>query len=178
MFNRAQEIWDNWGFEIILGICLAFLGIYALFRLGRKGSWSSSYTYIPPKKSSGRTTPKESSGEKECRRVLESIFKKPFPKARPDFLRNPVTGNNFNLELDCFNTELNLACEYSGQQHYKYTPFFHKNKEAFHNQKYRDYMKKTMCERYGVNLIEVPYTVKTQDIKGYLIEQLKKLKYI
>ena len=58
----------------------------------------------------------------------------------------PVTGGNFNLELDCFNKELRIGLEYNGVQHYKYVPYFHKNKEAFLNQKYRDDMKEEYVE--------------------------------
>jgi len=177
MFEKLNEIWKKWGFEISLGICLLFFVIYGLIRLGKKGSWSSSYLYtsVPKPK---RGPPQESKGEKECRRALQDLFKRPFNKARPDFLRNPVTGGNFNLELDCFCAELGLAVEYSGIQHYKFTKYFHKNKEAFLNQKYRDDMKKRICKEYGVNLIEVPYTVKVEEIRDYLIRNLKSLGYL
>ena len=97
---------------------------------------------------------------------------------RPDFLRNPVTGGNFNLELDCYNEELNLAVEYNGVQHYKFIPYMHKNKEAFLNQKYRDDMKKRMCKDAGVILIDVPYTVEPHNIKKYLETELRKYKLL
>ena len=126
---------------------------------------------MPPTK---RQPPKESKGETECRRVLQYLFKRQFSKARPDFLRNPVTGGNFNLELDCFDSDMRLAVEYNGVQHYKYIPFFHKNKEAFQNQKYRDFMKEQMCKKAGVTLISVPYTVELGQIKGHLEGALKR----
>ena len=110
--------------------------------------------------------------------MLEETFNVPFDKSRPDFLRNPVTGNTHNLELDCYNSKLRLACEYSSRQHYKYTPFFHKNKEAFLNQKYRDQMKQTKCKENGINLIEVPYTVKNHEIEMYIKKGLKHMGYI
>ena len=95
----------------------------------------------------------------------------------PDFLRNPVTGGSFNLELDCYDPGLKLAVEYNGQQHYKYLPYFHKNKESFLNQKYRDNMKKQMCKEKGVCLIEVPFSVKLNDIEQYLIREIQKNGY-
>jgi hypothetical protein len=119
-----------------------------------------------------RGPPQESKGEKECRRVMEKIFKKPFPKIRPNFLRNTVTSGeengDINLEIDCYNNDLKIGVEYSGIQHYKYSPFFHKNKEAFYNQKYRDEMKRVKCRENGITLIEVPYTVKLEHIEDYL----------
>lgn len=116
----------------------------------------------------------ESKGEAECRRVLEKIFQKKFVKARPQFLNNDITEQN--LELDCYCPELQLACEYQGQAHYNYIPHFHKNPEAFKNQKYRDYMKQQKCKENGVTLLEVPYTVPLKDIEHYIVSQLQRVK--
>lgn len=178
MFDRLNDIWQKWGFEIILGVCLAFILIYSLIRSGKKGSWSNTYKYLPQERNGGRRgPPKESKGEIECRRVLEKLLNKPFPKIRPDFLRNPI-GTEQNFELDCYCSTLNLAVEYNGVQHYKYVPYFHKNKDMFQNQKYRDEIKRRMCKDYGINLIEVPYTVKVEEIEDYLIKNLKSLGYL
>jgi len=92
-------------------------------------------------------------------------------------LRNQITGGSYNLELDCFNSELKLAVEYNGIQHYKFVPYFHRNKEHFQNQQYRDYMKENLCRDNNINLISVPYTVKLPDIKYHLVSELKKIGY-
>lgn len=188
--NDFKNVWIDYGFELCVGLSLLVILILAIFRFGKKGSWSSTYTYNMPGKlgkldklksesNFGPRVSKDSSGETECRKVLSDIFKRPFSKARPDFLRNPVTGNKFNLEIDCFDRELGLGCEYNGIQHYKYSPFFHgNNKEKFMNQKYRDDMKRRMCRDNGITLIEVPYTVKVKDIRGFLIDKLKTSGYI
>jgi hypothetical protein len=114
----------------------------------------------------------DSKGEMECRKCLVEIFGKPFNKSRPDFLRNPVTGGMYNLELDCYNEDLKLAVEYNGIQHYKYTPFFHKTQDSLLIQKYKDDMKKRICKENGIVLIEVPYTIKLDKIKEYIVSQL------
>ena len=173
-------------FEFLFGLCLLFLLLFGLYKkiTNKKGTWSSSFVYFPryetmlktPNKNNSKKT--DSKGEIECRRVLEKIFGKSFSKSRPDFLRNPVTGNSFNLELDCYCPELKLAVEYNGIQHYKYTPYFHKNKDAFTNQKYRDYIKKEKCLQNGILLIDVPYSVKIKDIENFLINKLKKNNFI
>lgn len=173
MFKKFKQLWKKYGFEILIIVSIFIIIITALCRMGKKGTWSTSYTFI--EKPTRKGPPKESKGEIECRKVLEKYFNKPFPKARPDLLRNPVTGGSHNLELDCYNPELKLAVEYNGIQHYKYSPYFHKNYEAFKNGQYRDYMKKQMCKENGIILIDVPYTVKTEHIKDFLIEKLKKL---
>ena len=71
-----------------------------------------------------------------------------------------------------------MAVEYNGIQHYKYTPYFHRNHDQFTNQKYRDDMKRRMCKDNGVYLIEVPYTVKLPDIEEFIINACKKYKFI
>lgn len=177
MFSKLTQIWKKHGFEIVLGLCVAFILLYALYRKisGQKGTWSQQNHYhIPPVSAKPRrpAPPTESKGEAECRRVLQYLFKKPFTKARPDFLRNLVTGGDFNLELDCFDPELRIAVEYNGIQHYKYIPYFHKNKEAFLNQKYRDDMKKRICRENGILLIEVSHEIKLEDIKKYIENEL------
>jgi hypothetical protein len=187
MIRKLNEIWKNKGFEIILGLCIAFILIFGIYHFIKKktGTYSDNFSYYsfltPPPKRHNYTTNQQfnkgSKGETECRRVLQKIFKKPFTSQRPDFLRNPVTGGNFNLELDCFNEELRLAVEYNGIQHYKYSPYFHRNKDHFMTQKYRDDMKKRICKENNINLIEVPYTIKINDIEKYIIENCKKLGY-
>lgn len=182
MFSKFTKVWEEYGFEVVLGCCLLFIIGFGLYRrfTRQKGTWSKqNYNQYPhyTKKSlpaPKRQPPKESKGETECRRVLKQIFNRPFHKARPDFLRNPVTGGNFNLELDCYDSELGIAVEYNGVQHYKYVPYFHKNKEAFDNQKYRDFMKEQMCDKAGIILISVPYTVEIGQIKPYIETELRK----
>lgn len=115
----------------------------------------------------------ESIGERICRKHLEFRFNENFSKHRPNFLKNPITGAN--LELDCFNPKLRLALEYNGKQHYDYVPKFHKNKNDLHNQKYRDEIKKRLCFENGVDLIEVPYTVSHGEIPIYIDSALEKL---
>jgi len=168
---------------IICIIAIILLGVYQLIFSDEKGTWSK-YFLIPndvtnKKINNEDNKPgKESKGEIECRNVLENIFKTSFEKARPGFLNNPVTGGIHNLELDCYNPKLKLAVEYNGIQHYNFTPYFHKNKESFTNQKYRDELKRRMCKDNMITLIEVPYTVKTENIKDYLIKELLKHGYI
>jgi len=169
----VKNYWHAHGARIIVMFGIALLVILAVGRrwAGKKGT-STPGLKVLEWKEFGRKEPKKSfssSGEKACKTFLESAFKRPFLKARPDFLRNNVTG--VNLELDCFNEELGLAVEYNGQQHYRYTPFFHKNKEAFQNQKYRDETKRRLCRENGIVLIEVPYSVK--DIENFLVRQIK-----
>ena len=124
-----------------------------------------------------RTPPTNSKGEEACRNTLEHIFKQPFAKCRPDFLFNSVTGEK--LELDMYNKHYGLAVEYNGQQHYKYNAFMHGgSKDKFYGQQYRDKMKRDVCKKLGICLIEVPYTVKLQDIPNFLTQKLRENNFI
>lgn len=191
MINKIKKFWEDHGFETILSICIIFILLVALYNIiaGKKGTYApNKYTLSNLNKKFPKNLSKdfskdfqnnfdgkrESKGEAECRRVLQKIFGRPFISQRPDFLRNPVTGGEFNLELDCYNPEMKLAVEYNGIQHYKYTPYFHRNHDQFTNQKYRDDMKRRMCKDNGVYLIEVPYTVKLPDIEEFIINACKK----
>jgi len=185
-------LYSKYEFEVfVVGVCVVIL-ILAIFRRHEEGNWTSM-NYISffnndiNKKNiivnnnddiENVGYKKESRGETECRRVLEKIFKQRFIKSRPKFLNNPVTGGRYNLELDGYCELLKLAFEYNGRQHYEYTSYFHKNKEDFLNQKYRDVIKKSMCKDNGVNLIEVPYTVKIEDIEYYIIGKLEEMRYL
>jgi hypothetical protein len=165
---------------LILGvISIAFLIIFGLYRIfsNAKGSWSARLKApIPPRAAfeakMDHKPARESEGERRTRAFLERYFQKPFPKIRPAFLNNDVTGGKYNLEIDCFNEELRLGVEYNGRQHYEYVPFFHTSKEAFYNQKYRDKLKGIYCKDSGVTLIEVPYT-ELDNLESWLEKELR-----
>lgn len=172
------NIYNDWYFYTLIFGCFGIIISVLVYRklTKQRGKWSKNFNIYMYRNNILPGNKTESKGEIECRRFLETIFKVPFPKARPDFLKNPVTGNN--LEIDCFNPTLRLGVEYNGRQHYSYTSFFHKNAEAAMNQKYRDELKRRMCLENQINLIEVPYTIKLNDIGPFLNLKLKQLGYI
>lgn len=176
LFEYMYDTVLNKSFEVAILLSICVIVIFSIYRkiTGENGSWASKIFFNNNQKKEKKKAPADSKGETECRRVLETLFEKPFPKIRPDMLRNPITEGENNLELDCYNDDLKLAVEYNGIQHYKYVPYFHKTKDSFHNQKYRDYVKRDLCKKNGIVLIEVPYTVKVEDIDGYLKRELKK----
>lgn len=189
-YNDFKDYWIKHGYLTIVVLSIVFillLGMYNYF-FKEEGTWSDDYNYYPkmPKElynvlydsnslTKTYSKSKGSKGERECRRVLEMIFEKPFPNVRPRYLNNDVS--NENLELDCYNRELGLAVEYNGKQHYEYNSFFHKDYSDFKEQKYRDTIKKQLCEKYDITLIVVPYTVKLEDIQEYLIKELRIIGY-
>ena len=97
----------------------------------------------------------ESRGEAICRQALEKIYNRKFPSSRPDFLQNPETG--YNLELDGYNEELQIGFEYNGIQHYIFPNWIHRSYEDFEKQIRRDQYKINACDRSSVYVITNPY---------------------
>jgi hypothetical protein len=113
--------------------------------------------------------------EKKVRNILEVMFNEKFPNVRPKWLINPKTGRR--LEIDCYCESLRLAVEFSGSQHYEFTPYYHKNGfQDFVDMKERDLMKAVMIRQRGVDLIIIPYTVKEDDLETYILEQVYKVR--
>jgi hypothetical protein len=85
--------------------------------------------------------------------------------------------NKKPMELDLFCEELKLAVEFNGAQHYKFCSFFHRSESDFNDQIARDKLKNELCEKNGVKLITVPYTIKNigkfimNSFKGIPIEE-------
>lgn len=113
---------------------------------------------------------RSSRGEAICRQTLEDYYGVPFPRVRPSFLRNPATGRF--LELDCYNADLKIACEYNGIQHNVYPNWTGHSKEQFIEQAKRDQLKWELCHKEGVYLITVPHTIRVEHIPDYVISYL------
>lgn len=68
----------------------------------------------------------------------------------------PVVGTR--LSIDFFNASKKIAIEVQGQQHVKYTPFFHgKSKSNYIDQLKRDKEKLDFCKINDIKLVEVYY---------------------
>ena len=180
--DDIRHFWQRRGFELVFFVSLILICICIVMRIGKVGTYDNELwedkLFVSRRQIMLDKNKKESTGEAICRKYLERRFGKSFKNVRPEFLRNQVTsaGNRqINLELDCYNPELRLAVEYNGAQHYKFIPYFHKNREAFLNQKYRDEMKKYKCRDMGILLIEVPYN--TKNIEGHIESELIKYGY-
>jgi hypothetical protein len=181
-FNVLKKKYKQNGWKFILGGACILLFIIVVIQRTESGTYDLELDLknvvknktIKDVSTVQLSNGKQSKGEKECRRVLEKIFDKPFVNCRPSFLFNTIT--NENLEIDCFNDSLALGVEYNGIQHYKHIPFFHKTKQEFKFQKYRDEMKKHLCTKHNVILITVPYTVK--NIEKFLRNELREYGFI
>ena len=122
---------------------------------------------------------KKNKHEERCREIFQDIFNVRFKSCRPDWLENPVT--NRNLELDGFNAEIRtpkgkgLAFEYDGVQHSQFTSHFQSNEDEFIYQTKKDSWKDLRCQQEGVMLIRIPSFVGFQDLERYIKQQLRKV---
>jgi len=112
------------------------------------------------------------SGEASCREWLEAHFGVPFPKVWPLWLR---PSRRRKLQLDGYNEELQLAFEYQGAQHFRYTPWFHRSPSDFTAQLARDVEKRSLCESRGVFLIVIPYD--KRPVGAFIAKQLPAVGY-
>lgn len=150
------------------GECLS--GIYEdsdvnlRWRCARGHEWEASLRNVKHNKS---WCPICSAGvsERICRAVFEALFGTPFPKVRPEWLRNE-RGNW--MELDGYSEELGLGFEYHGVQHFKPNGFFHASDETFLLRQQDDRKRAAMCRERGITLIEVPYTVPHGVIESFI----------
>lgn len=82
------------------------------------------------------------------------LFLKEFWENKIVFEEFPMAGSK--LSFDIFNASDKVAIEVQGQQHTKYTPFFHgKNKINYIDQLRRDKLKMDFCNTNEIRLIEV-----------------------
>ena len=116
--------------------------------------------------------------EERCRNIFERLFKQSFKSVRPDWLKNPTTGRNLELDGYCESIVTpvgkGLAFEYDGVQHMKYNPHFHSSGMDFVQQTKRDGLKDKMCRNAGVLLIRIPHYIAYRDLESYIVEQLRR----
>lgn len=128
--------------------------------------------------------------EKLCKFCIDAYFDLPFMKERPEWLINNLTGHR--MELDLYNPTIiliertpqgktvkwtGLALEYQGVTHYQYPHWISQTEENFFKGRERDKLKKKICIERRVKLIEIPFTVKNEDIAMYLYNMLDDLGY-
>ncbi|QQS61536.1 MAG: hypothetical protein IPN70_01215 [Candidatus Moraniibacteriota bacterium] len=143
-----------------------------------KLQWKCSRAHIwemkPASIQQGQWCPECSSARNEriCKKMFEAISKKRFIKTRPKWL---MSKSNRPLELDGYCKELNLAFEYQGVQHYPLKRNFfgsYNNNSVLE----RDRLKRDLCKKHDVVLIEIPYYIKLDELQDYIVKRCKELR--
>jgi hypothetical protein len=104
---------------------------------------------------------------KKARDLLKSIFEN--TTTLEEVKIEPMSG--VYLYIDIYIPVFMTAIEVHGEQHYNYTPFYHKNLMDFVQSKQRDNMKKRWCELNDITLIELPYN-EVNEWQTILLSQL------
>lgn len=101
--------------------------------------------------------------EMHCKNIFEEIFKTKFVRKRHAWLKNNVTG--LPLELDGYCSELNIAFEYQGKQHYKECGFFNVGANILNKMQARDALKVKICKENNIKLIVIDWINNPTKIK-------------
>jgi hypothetical protein len=137
----------------------------------RKFTEEEYLKYLKEKK--GKPHKKVYKHEERCREILEKIFNRKFPSVRPDFLKNPATG--YNLELDGYCPELKIAFEYDGTQHSKYNEHFHRgDPKQYAYQVAKDEYKTKKCKLENITLIRIPSFIHYDKLEEYIKRELRR----
>lgn len=117
--------------------------------------------------------------EKEIYRILNELNYANFRlNQHPDWCtyNDSLSGKKIQLELDLYSAETAIAIEYNGPQHYseEYWDSFYKYAKYVQN----SIVKTEICRENGVDLIVIPYTVETKDLKKYIKSRLLDIKII
>ena len=166
---KVEDVKDEWFKDDIIKPCIINL-IKPPIKLFDKPKFSKEECAKALGKYKEYKSGKRSKFEQTCNDILEDIYNKPFYTIRPDFLKNPETKRN--LEIDCYNDELHLGLESQGPSHYWFPNGLTRTKEDFMKQIRRDQFKIEQCDANGVYLITVPCTVKKEDYRDFIIYNL------
>lgn len=73
---------------------------------------------------------------------------------------------NGKLRFDFYLPLTNTLIEIDGEQHFKFTPHFHKTKRDFTHAKQNDYYKNSYALAHGLQLYRIPYW-EIENIRSY-----------
>jgi len=141
-----------------------------VWQCSQKHRWQATYDSVRR----GSWCPKCSSGygERATKVIFQHIFKVPFEKIKPKWLKN-VDGNL--MEIDGYNSKLKIGFEHQGQQHYKRIKHF-QSEADFQKRKRDDKKKQALCKQNNVTLLlipEIPNLLPLDEAFEYIIKLLK-----
>jgi len=180
---------DLLNFDIFVIIVIALTTLYFI-SIAKKKKYPFKLTYsknsdeITPsfpyimKKKKEKKKKKKNKHEERCRQIFQDIFRMPFKSIRPNWLKNPATGKNLELDGFCPSIKtrlgMGLAFEYDGIQHAQYNKHFHKKgAHEFIYQEKKDSWKSGICKQKGIMLIRIPHNVAFEDLDRFIKNKLR-----
>lgn len=101
---------------------------------------------------------KVSSYHQSARELIKTMFPMHRVYEEVTLPGSSTTTNKKALYADFFIPSLKIIIEVQGEQHYKFSAFFHKNKKDFYMALARDRDKKEYCQINDFTIVELPYT--------------------
>jgi hypothetical protein len=179
--SKSKRWWHYlFNIDVIFVIVIFIVAVYLFFT--NKRSTLTPQGVRPADLLNVRHEKKFNVHEEACRKIFERLFNKRFQSIRPDWLKNPHTGRN--LELDGYCSEIytplgkGLAFEYDGQQHAEYNKHFHKSPQDFVKQVKRDFWKDKVCKQHGILLIRIPHYIPYDDLEKYIKLKLSRYRLL
>lgn len=157
------------------GTCLSEEYISSLSPMGWRCENGHEWSALLADVKKGTWCPECGSGARErlCRHYFESITELHFPKSRPKWLENSL-GNR--MELDGYCEPIGLAFEHQGEQHYREVSHFNRRDETLARRLKDDESKRSLCEKHGISLIEVPYYIPTDKLPAWIHDNIASVK--
>lgn len=96
--------------------------------------------------------------EDRARLLIELFFNEHFPRKRPSWNINPLTG--YKLELDMYSEKLGIAFEYDGKHHDSLNnriKNIDERRKSFFNVLINDYIKEQNCKKMEVTLYRISH---------------------
>nr|DAP36604.1 MAG TPA: endonuclease-like protein [Caudoviricetes sp.] len=104
--------------------------------------------------------------------ALKEVSKLKFEEEKTfPWLINPTTG--YHLRVDIYISEINLAIEVDGEQHFRYIPKIHQNIENFILYLQRDLVKEELLKKHNINLLRLSF-VDVRKFKKKIKQYLEK----
>jgi len=106
---------------------------------------------------------------KGARELLE-IVRKIYPNQR--IITEHHVGEK--LLVDIYIPTYRLAFEFDGEQHFRYTEYFHGDRQGFVRAQKRDLRKDELCQNQDITLVRVAYNeqLEEENIRSKIMEML------
>ena len=79
------------------------------------------------------------------------------------------------MELDGFNEQIGLAFEYQGEHHYRAVKPFKMDTRALIKRQRMDQVKKELCTKHEIHLLEIPHHIDPNDMPRWITERVSLL---